>query len=347
MKIELGISTFGETTPLEKTGKTIPHDERIRQMVAEIELADKVGLDVYAIGEHHRDDFAVSAPEIVMAAGAVNTKNIKLSSAVTVLSSNDPVRVYQNFSTVDALSNGRAEIMVGRGSFTESFPLFGYTLDNYDELFTEKLDMLEEIKANEILDWKGKLTQSVDRRGVYPRHINLPIWVATGGNGQSTLQTAYRGLPIIYAIIGGNPFAFKYLVDAYKETFKSVHGDNLENMQVGAHSWGYIDNTTEEAVKKYYYPTKIFVDRIAKDRSSWRELSKEAYEHMVSEEGAMMVGSPELVAKKIIKLVEGLGLTRFLIHLPVGSLPHEDVLNSIKLFGEKVAPIVREYFKNK
>ena len=207
MSIELGISTFGETTLLESTGKSISHDQRIRELVEEIELADQVGLDIYAIGEHHREDFAVSAPEIVLAAGAVNTKKIRLSSAVTILSSIDPVRVYQQYATIDALSSGRAEIMAGRGSFVESFPLFGYDFSDYDELFNEKLDMLLEVKKQTSLTWQGKHTQSVDNRPVYPRAVqdDFPVWVATGGHIESTIQIAEKGLPIVYATIGGNP----------------------------------------------------------------------------------------------------------------------------------------------
>ena len=207
MSIELGISTFGETTLLESTGKSISHDQRIRELVEEIELADQVGLDIYAIGEHHREDFAVSAPEIVLAAGTVNTKKIRLSSAVTILSSIDPVRVYQQYATIDALSSGRAEIMAGRGSFVESFPLFGYDLSDYDELFNEKLDMLLEVKKQTSLTWQGKHTQSVDNRPVYPRAVqdDFPVWVATGGHIESTIQIAEKGLPIVYATIGGNP----------------------------------------------------------------------------------------------------------------------------------------------
>jgi len=207
MTIGFGISTFGETTLLESTGKSISHDQRIRELVEEIELADQVGLDIYAIGEHHREDFAVSAPEIVLAAGAVNTKKIRLSSAVTILSSIDPVRVYQQYATIDALSNGRAEIMAGRGSFVESFPLFGYDLSDYDELFNEKLDMLLGVKKHTNVTWQGNHTQSVDNRPVYSRAVqdDLPIWVATGGHIESTIQIAEKGLPIVYATIGGNP----------------------------------------------------------------------------------------------------------------------------------------------
>ncbi len=346
-KIELGISTFGETTALEKTGKPIAHDQRIRDMIEEVELADKVGLDVYAVGEHHRDDFAVSSPEMILAGAAINTKRIKLSSAVTVLSSADPVRVYQNFSHVDALSNGRAEVMVGRGSFTESFPLFGFDLKDYDSLFDEKLDMLLHIKENEIVNWPGtQFTQRINNKGVYPRAIDLPVWVATGGNVHSTIKIASKGLPIAYAIIGGKPKSFKPLIEAYK-SFGYHVGFTDEQLKVGSHSWGFIADSDEEAIEKFWHPTKTFVDRIAKDRPHWQELQYEGYLEMIGDNGAMFVGSPETVAKKIINTIEILDLDRFLLHLPVGSVPHEDTMKAIKLFGEKVAPIVREYFANK
>lgn len=347
-KIELGISTFGETTPIEGTGEVISHAQRIRNLIEEIELADKVGLDIYAIGEHHRKDFAVSAPEVVLAAGAVNTKNIKLSSATTNISTNDPVRVYQNFATVDALSNGRAEIMLGRGSFTEAFPLFGYKLEDYEELFEEKMDMILEINKNEILNWKGTHTQSVNNRGVYPRPENkdLPIWVATGGNPESTLRIADKGLPIVYAIIGGSPKNFKPLIDAYRK-FGKQNGHSEEQLKVAAHSWGFIADTTEEAAQKYFHPTKKLVDQISSERPHWTELTYDKYLQNIGPHGAMFVGSPEDVAQKLIKMIEELGLDRFMLHLPIGSMPHEDVLKAIELFGTKVAPIVREYFENK
>lgn len=349
MKIELGISTFGETTALETTKKPLSHPERIRNMVEEIELADKVGLDVYAIGEHHRDDYAVSAPEIILAAGATNTKNIKLSSAVTVLSSADPVRVYQNFATVDALSHGRSEVMVGRGSFVESFPLFGYDLSNYEELFDEKLDMLLTINQNEIVNWRGRLTQTIDNKGVYPRAVNegqLPIWVGTGGNMESTLKIAKKGLPIAYATIGGDPTAFKPLADLYRKV-ANKSGHHHDNIKVAAHSWGFIADDTEAAIEKNFYPTKVMMEHVAKDRPNWPQLTWNSYLDSVSENGAMFVGNPEVVAHKIIRLVEALKLDRFLLHLPLGSLPHEDILHAIRLYGEKVAPIVRAHFETK
>ncbi|MGT2741969.1 LLM class flavin-dependent oxidoreductase [Streptococcus plurextorum] len=348
MTIELGISTFGETTPLEKTGQVISHDERIRNMIEEIELADAVGLDIYAVGEHHREDFAVSAPEIILAAGAVNTKHIRLSSAVTILSSIDPVRVYQQYATIDALSNGRAEIMAGRGSFIESFPLFGYDLADYEELFDEKLDMLLTIREQTNLKWKGKHTQSVDNRPVYPRAVqeNFPVWVATGGNIDSTVRIAEQGLPIAYATIGGNPKAFRQLVRIYKE-IGNRHGHAPEQLKVAAHSWGWIADDTEQAITDYYYPTKQVVDNISKDRPHWRELSYEDYLKSVGPDGAMFVGDPDYVANKIIQIIEDLELDRFMLHLPVGSMPHQETLKAIRLFGEQVAPKVRAHFEGK
>lgn len=346
--VELGISTFGETTALESTGQPISHDQRIRHLVEEIELADQVGLDIYAIGEHHREDFAVSAPEIVLAAGAVNTKHIRLSSAVTILSSIDPVRVYQQYATIDALSNGRAEIMAGRGSFIESFPLFGYDLKDYEELFNEKLDMLLRIKDKTMLKWHGQLTQSVDNRPVYPRAVqeDFPIWVATGGNVDSTVRIAEQGLPIVYATIGGNPKAFRQLVRIYKEIGRR-HGHDLNKMKVAAHSWGWIEEDRQAAVDHYFFATKQTVDNIAKDRPHWQEMTKAQYLQSVGPEGAIFVGDSQTVAQKIIKIIEDLELDRFMLHLPIGSMPHEATLNAIRLYGQEVAPIVRKHFETK
>ena len=318
--IELGISTFGETTEIEGTGVAPKHDQRIRDMIEEMKLADEVGLDVYAIGEHHREDFAVSAPEILLAAGASVTKNIRLSSAVTVLSSADPVRVYQQYATIDAISNGRSEVMVGRGSFTESFPLFGYDLADYEELFDEKLEMLDKIKNNEKLTWEGKYTQSILDKGVYPRAIqeNFPI-------------------------IGGEYRRFKGLVDHYKAVGRNA-GYSDDKLKVASHSWGFIADTDEEAIKKYFHPTKQVVDAISKDRPFWRPLTFEQYLNSVGPEGSMLVGSPETVANKLIDMIETLNLDRFLLHLPLGSMPHEDIMKAIKLFGEEVVPRVRAHF---
>ncbi len=346
--VELGISTFGETTELEGTGQTYSHAERIRQLLAEIELADKVGLDVYGIGEYHRADFAVSAPEIILAAGAVNTKKIRLTSAVSILSSMDPIRLFQQYATIDALSNGRAEIMAGRGSFTESFPLFGYDLKDYEALFDEKLDLLQLVNEKTKLDWQGRLTQTISGKEVYPRPAQdkLPLWIATGGYVESTVKIAQAGLPIVYAIIGGNPRYFKKLIQAYREIGRDI-GHAEKNLKVGAHSWGWIAEDGEQAVKDYFHPTKQVVDAISKDRPHWQELRYEQYLEQVGPNGAMFVGNPDQVAEKLIRMIEDLGLDRFMLHLPLGSMTHDQVLRAIELFGMQVAPKVREYFAMK
>ncbi|VPE99767.1 coenzyme F420-dependent N5,N10-methylene tetrahydromethanopterin reductase-like protein [Streptococcus pneumoniae] len=346
--VELGISTFGEITELEGTGQTYSHAERIRQLVAEIELADKVDLDVYGIGEHHRADFAVSAPEIVLAAGAVNTKKIRLTSAVSILSSMDPIRLFQQYATIDALSNGRAEIMAGRGSFTESFPLFGYDLKDYDSLFDEKLDLLQLVNEKTKLDWQGRLTQTIAGKEVYPRPVQdkLPLCIATDGHVESTVKIAQAGLPIVYAIIGGNPRYFKKLIQAYRE-IGSEAGHADKDLKVGAHSWGWIAEDGEQAVKDYFHPTKQVVDAISKDRPHWQELRYEQYLEQVGPNGAMFVGNPDQVAEKLIRMIEDLGLDRFMLHLPLGSMPHDQVLRAIELFGTQVAPKVRAYFAMK
>ena len=333
---------------LEGTGQTYSHAERIRQLVAEIELADKVGLDVYGIGEHHRADFAVSAPEIVLAAGAVNTKKIRLTSAVSILSSMDPIRLFQQYATIDALSNGRAEIMAGRGSFTESFPLFGYDWKDYEALFDEKLDLLQLVNEKTKIDWQGRLTQTISGKEVYPRPVQdkLPLWVATGGHVELTVKIAQAGLPIVYAIIGGNPRYFKKLIQAYRE-IGSEAGHTSHELKVGAHSWGWIAEDGEQAVKDYFHPTKQVVDAISKDRPRWQELRYEQYLEQVGPNGAMFVGNPDQVVEKLIRMIEDLGLDRFKLHLPLGSRSHNQVLRAIELFGTQVAPKVRAYFAMK
>ena len=348
MNVELGISTFGETTPLEKTGKTISHDERIRNLIEEVELADQVGIDAYAIGEHHRKDFAVSAPEIIIAMAAAKTKQIHLSSATTNLPTIDPIRVFEQYATIDAMAPGRIEIMAGRGSFTEAFDLFGYDLDNYDELFKEKLDMLVEINRNEILDWpQGKFTPKVDHIGIYPRPKKpLKISLATGGNPNSTIRAAEMGLPIVYAIIGGQMDAFKPLVQLYRVVAEKT-GHKLSELPVSAHSWGWLSDDKEKAIKEYFYPTKLLVDTISKERPQWTGMTYEQYLESIGENGVIFVGDADTVADKIIKMMELLGLKRFYLHLPIASMPHKDVLKAIEIYGKEVVPKVKKYFKDK
>lgn len=340
--MELGISTFVETTPDTETGHTISHAERIREVVDEIVLADQVGLDVFGVGEHHRADFAASAPAIILAAAAAQTSNIRLSSAVTVLSSDDPVRVYQQFATVDAISNGRAEIMAGRGSFIESFPLFGYSLDDYNELFDEKLDLLIKITKDEIVNWEGVHRPSIHNLGVYPRAVQqpLPIWVGSGGNQQSVVRAALLGLPLVLAIIGGSPFQFAPLVDLYKRVAEKA-GHDLSKLPIASHSHGYVADTTDIAAEQFFAPTQVVMSQLGKERG-WGAYTKEVFNHARGIEGALYVGDVEYVAKKIIMLRKHVGITRFMLHTPVGTMPHYRVMKSIELFGTKVAPIVKE-----
>lgn len=350
MKIELGLTSFAENSTIympDGTHPPISHAERIRHIVEEIELADQLGLDVYGLGEHHREDYAVSDPVTVLAAAASKTNHIKLSTAVTVLSSDDPVRVYERFSTLNAVSNGRAEVMVGRGSFIESFPLFGYNLNDYDALFDEKLDMLMKINQHEVISWEGSLRPSLNATGIYPRIENgqLPISIATGGTPESSLRAGALGLPIVYAIIGGNPKRFARNIEVYKSVAEA-YGHNPEELPISVHSWGYLAETDEQARHEYFPSLKAHQDVIGRERG-WPAYDENSFEREISDKGALYVGSPETVARKIIMTIEDLGLSRFMIHIPVGSMPHENVMNAIRLFGEKVKPIVDDYFKDK
>lgn len=350
MRVELGLTSFADNQDIYTENGHMPalsNAERIRNIVEEIKLADQLGLDIYGLGEHHREDYAVSDPGTVLAAAAAVTENIKLSSAVTVLSSDDPVRVYQQFATIDGLSNGRAEIMAGRGSFIESFPLFGYDLNHYQQLFDEKLDLLMTINRHEIVHWEGQLRPSIDGLGVYPRAVQpeLPIWLATGGTPESSIKAGRLGLPIVYAIIGGNPKRFARNVAMYRAAAES-EGHDASKIQVATHSWGYIAETDEQAQREFYRPTEQHHNVLAKERG-WPMFMMEHYEREVGPNGAMYVGSPETVAQKIIETVEALGINRFMMHLPIGSMPHERTMNAIRLFGEKVKPIVDKYFEDK
>ncbi|MCL1948677.1 MAG: LLM class flavin-dependent oxidoreductase [Turicibacter sp.] len=340
--MEIGISTFVETTPDVHTGKTISHAQRIQEIVEEIVLADQVGLDVYGIGEHHREDFAASAPEVILAAAAPLTKNIRLTSAVTVLSSVDPVRAFQNFSTLDALSNGRAEMMVGRGSFIESFPLFGYDLKDYHELFEDHLELLLKIRASEKVIWRGGIRPAIDNLGVYPRPVQekLPVWIGSGGNTESVIRAGVLGLPLVLAIIGGSPLNFEPLVRLYQRTAANA-GHDAKKLTVASHSHGFIAKTTEEAVEKFYAPTAHVMNVLGKERG-WGPYTRNTFDHARRLEGALYVGDPKTVAEKIIYLRKNIGITRFMLHLPLGTMPHEDVMEAIRLLGEEVAPMVRK-----
>lgn len=340
--MEIGISTFVETTPDVRTGEVISHAQRLREVVEEIVLADKVGLDVFGVGEHHRQDFAASSPVVLLAAAASQTKRIRLTSAVTVLSSDDPVRVFQDFASLDGISNGRAEIMVGRGSFIESFPLFGYDLNDYDELFEEKLDLLLQIVKSEKVTWKGKHRPAIEDLGIYPRPVQnpLPVWIGSGGNTESVIRAGMLGLPLVLAIIGGSPLQFAPLVQLYKRAAAHV-GHDPSKLTVASHSHGFIAQDTAAAADSFFPSTQYVMNVLGRERG-WGHYDRSKYDAARSFDGALYVGDPETVAQKIIHLRKKVGITRFMLHVPVGSMPHEEVMNAIELLGTEVAPRVRE-----
>jgi len=342
--IEIGITTFAEVMEDPITGKIGTYDERIKEVIEEIVLADQVGLDYFGVGEHHRKDFAASSPHMILAAAAPLTKHIILGSAVTVLSSDDPVRVYQNFATLNALSDGRAEIMAGRGSFIESFPLFGYDLKDYDVLFSEKLDLLVKIRDQEIVSFKGSTRSNIEKLGVYPRTSKpLTISVAVGGTPESVMRAARYGLPLFLAIIGGNPMSFKPYVDLYKKHY-IAHGHDASKMFISVHSHGYVALNHDEAVKTYFPSMSQAMNRIGKERG-WAPYTKAQYDQARSMTGALYVGDPDYVSKKIAQTILGLGINRFALHVPVGHLDHELVKSSISFMGTHVKPKVLELLK--
>ncbi len=339
--MELGIYSFGEATPDPVTGHSISQGQRIRDLLEEVELADQVGLDVFGVGEHHRPDFIVSAPAIVLAAAATRTSRIRLTSAVTVLSSDDPVRVFQQFATLDLISRGRAEIMVGRGSFIESFPLFGYDLADYDELFAEKLDLLLRLRESERITWRGKHRPPLNDQGVYPRPEQqpIPIWIAVGGTPQSFVRAGTLGLPLAVAIIGGTPERFAPLVALYREA-ASRAGHDPATLPVSINSHAFIAPTSQEA-RDIFYPTYAEVmSRLGRERG-WPPMTRQQFDALCSPRGALLVGSPQEVIDKILFQHEIFGHRRFLAQLSVGAIPHDKMLRAIELFGTEVAPVVR------
>ncbi|RST72009.1 LLM class flavin-dependent oxidoreductase [Siminovitchia acidinfaciens] len=340
--MEIGITTFVETTPDPETGEVISHAQRLREVVEEIVLADQVGLDVFGVGEHHRKDFAASSPAILLAAAAPQTKRIRLTSAVTVLSSDDPVRVFQDFSMLDGISNGRAEIMAGRGSFIESFPLFGYDLKDYDELFEEKLELLLELCKSEKVTWRGGHRPAINNLGVYPRPVQdpLPVWIGSGGNTESVIRAGLLGLPLVLAIIGGRPVQFAPLVEIYKRAAAKA-GHDPSKLPVASHSHGFIAETTEEAADKFFPSTQQVMNVLGRERG-WGHYDRSSFDAARSFEGALYVGDPDTVAEKIIHLRKNVGITRFMMHVPLGTMPHDQVMRAIELLGKEVAPRVRE-----
>jgi len=338
--MELGITSFAETIPDPSSGETIGHGERLRQVVDEIALAESVGLDVYGLGEHHRPDFASSSPATVLAAAAGRTSKIRLFPAVSILSTDDPVRVFQQYATLDLVSSGRAELLVGRGSFIESFPLFGYALDDYNELFAEKLDLLLQIRDNEQVSWSGHFRPPIEGQGIYPRPERpLPIRVAVGGTPQSIVRAATRGLPVALAIIGGNPERFRSLADLHRRTLIESGFDPAE-VPLSVHGHGYVADTGEEAADEFYASYATAMTRIGRERG-WGPMTRAQYDMMTGPDGSLVLGDPETVAAKILRWKEILGVNRFELHISVGTLPHEKVMRSIELLGTSVAPLVR------
>ncbi|NKX89424.1 LLM class flavin-dependent oxidoreductase [Nocardia coubleae] len=336
--MELGLTTFAERYPTgDRPAPTAA--ERLRQVVDEAVTTEAAGLDVYGVGEHHRQDFAASAPAVVLAAAAARTERIQLTSAVTVLSSDDPVRVYQDFATLDGLSNGRAELMAGRGSFTESFPLFGYDLGDYDALFEEKLGLLLRLREEEPVTWSGRFRAPLHEATVYPRTDDrpLPVWIAVGGSPESVIRAGLLGLPLAIAIIGGQPARFKPLVELYH---RALAEGGHEKQPVAVHAHGYIADTDEQAVADFYEPYAMAMSVIGRERG-WGPMTRQQFDALRSQSGSLFVGTPDYVAAKIADVRDTLGLDRFMLHTSVGTLPPEKVLHTIDLLGSKVAPQVR------
>jgi len=337
--VELGLDTFGDVTA-GPDGELLPYGAVLRNVVEQGVLADRLGVDFFGVGEHHRADFAISAPEVVLAGLATRTERIHLGTSVTVLSSDDPVRVFERFATLDGLSNGRAEIILGRGSFTESFPLFGYDLRDYDVLFEEKLDLFVKLLDEGPVTWSGTKRGALENQQVYPKTgLRLKTWVGVGGNPESVVRAARHGLPLVVAIIGGDPLRFEPLVELYRRTLGEL-GKPL--LPVAAHGPGHIADSDEQALEEFWPHYRLQINKIGRERG-WGPITRAQYELTAGPNGALMVGSPDTVAQKIIRSVEGLGLSRFTLKYGAGALPHEAMMRSIELYGTKVAPLVRQH----
>jgi len=338
--MEIGIDSFAGLMAINK-GQTISSTQAIADLLERIEKADQVGLDVFGIGEHHRQEFLDSAPVMILAAAAAFTKRITLTSAVTVLSAADPVRVFQNFATLDLISQGRAEMVVGRGSFTDAFPLFGLNLQDYDELFTEKLGLLLKIRENEIVNWKGKFRPALYNQAIYPRPLQekLPIWIGVGGTPQSFVRAGTLGLPLMVAVIGGETHRFRPLIDLYRNAGLKA-GHSPETLKVGLHSLGYVAETTEQAVEEYYPGYAEMFTNIGKERG-WGLVQRSHFDSQTTKLGAFLVGNPAEVAEKILRHSEALGgISRVTFQMDNAGMPHEKLMKAIELIGTKVSPLV-------
>jgi len=340
--MEFGLSTFGEVVPEEGTGTAKNAHRRTKELLAEAKLADTIGLDVFALGEHHRPDYLVSSPEVLLAAMAAVTQRIRLSSAVTVLSSADPVRTFQNFATLDLISNGRAEIMAGRGSFIESFPLFGYNLEDYDDLFSEKLELLLNINQQQIVNWKGKFRSPLKQIGVFPRpyQAKLPIWIAVGGTPASVIRAGQLNLPLTIAILGGEPASFAQLTNLYRKSATDPRHDPSQ-LQIAINEHMYIADTSEQAADEFWPIYEKMMNRVGKERG-WPPLTRPQFEYLRLPTGPLLVGSPQDVTEKLIYQYRIFKNTRFLAQVISGDIDHNKLLKSIELFGTMVAPEVRK-----
>lgn len=338
---EIGIYSFAELTPDPLTGARISPAQRLRNLIETVELADQVGLDLFGLGEHHRPDFVSSAPAVILAALAARTRSIRLSSAVTVLSSDDPVRVFQDFATLDLLSDGRAEIMAGRGSFIESFPLFGYDLRDYDALFAEKLELLLRLRESERVSWSGKHRAPLNDLGIYPRPVQdpLPVWIAVGGTPQSAVRAASLGLPLAVAIIGGLPEQFVPLVTLYRETARRA-GHDPATLPVSINSHGLIGDNSQQAADDYFPSYAVMMNKIGRERG-WPPITRAQFEAGRALRGAEFVGSPQEIVDKILFQHQLFGHQRLLLQLGVGTIEHRKMLRAIELLGVEVAPVVR------
>jgi probable LLM family oxidoreductase len=338
--MQVGIDSFAA---FDDAGLSLNPSERLRRLIEQIEYADKIGLDVFGIGEHHRREFLDSAPAVILAAAAARTKRIRLTSAVTVLSAADPVRVFQEFATLDLLSQGRMEMVVGRGSSIEAFPLFGFKLEDYDSLFSEKLDLLLKIRDNEHVYWSGKYRPRLNGQGVYPRPLQnpLPIWIGVGGTPESFVRAGLLGLPLMVAIIGGETHRFRPLVDLYREAGKQA-GYSAAQLKVGVHQLGYVAESTQEAVDDFYPGYARTMNEIGKERG-WPKITRESFDTQRDSKGSLLVGDPDEVVEKIIRHSKVLGgISRITFMMNPASLPHEKLMQATKLIGTRIAPALRE-----
>ena len=342
--MQIGIDSFIATLENPSTGALMDPAKRLRNLLEEVERADQVELDVFGIGEHHREEFLDSAPTVILAAAAARTKQIRLASAVTVLSAADPVRVFQEFATLDLLSEGRAEIVAGRGSFTEAYPLFGLDLNDYDSLFAEKLDLLLKIRDNLHVTWSGKHRPPLTGQAVYPRSFQnpLPVWVGVGGTPASFARAGALGLPLMVAIIGGEPYRFRPLIDLYRETGLRA-GHAPEKLKVGVHTLGYVAETDSAAADDYYPGYLRMFSEIGEERG-WPPIRRSHYDALLGPTGALVIGSAKTVAAKIQHISKSLGgISRLNMQMSPGTLPHEKALAGIELLGRQVAPLIRQH----